>query len=305
MYSNKNLVGVTVLILIIIQSIGCLAADTGNTIHRNIFNFGHQMGYIYSRMDDAYFEKSGTWSFETGFVAFYTSKMPMVKNDEWKERLMFIIPLYFEYYPADFVMLKLELTDLFIEFPYKSIKNTGGKSPRFETKVRLVKEKRFIPSVAFTIGVKFSSAKPYTIWKNDHNYYESNGLAGAGTGVADYFLIFTLSKGITESDYLSARIGLAPLGSPVEYARGSAQADEIPYGVSYRKLWNKWEGVMQLSGMYNGLRATQLAHYSVLRLQIKRLFNRSTFTLNFEKGLTRESDEWVAGFYQKFDFNKK
>jgi hypothetical protein len=29
------------------------ARDTANTISRNEFNFGHQLGYMYSRMDDA------------------------------------------------------------------------------------------------------------------------------------------------------------------------------------------------------------------------------------------------------------
>lgn len=286
--------------LLVMQTASMAESEIGNTISRNVFNFGHQLGYIYSRMDDAYFDEAGAFNFETGLLAYYTSSMPRVQSDEWKERLICIIPLYFEYFPTNFVMLKLELTDLFIEYPYKDIKNTGGKSPRFEAKIRLVNERKYVPSVAFTIGVKFSSAKPYTIWRNEHNYYESNGLAGAGTGVADYFLIFTLSKKLTESDIISARFGLAPLGSPVEYERGSAQADQLPYGVSYKKLWDKWEGIVQVSGMYNGLRATELAHYSVFRFQARYHFDRSTLTLNFEKGLTRESDEWVLGVYQKF-----
>ncbi|MFP4163875.1 MAG: hypothetical protein ACLFQB_08375 [Chitinispirillaceae bacterium] len=278
------------------------AADTTNTIHRDIFNFGHQLGYIYSRMDDAFFDEPGSWSFETGFLGYYTPHMPMVRNDKWKERLMLIVPLAFTYYPTDFVMLRFEVTDLFVEFPYEDLDNMGGKSPRFETKLRLLKESRFLPAIAFTTGVKFSSAKPYTIWDKDHNYDESNGLAGAGTGVADYYLIFSFSKNIDETSSLSARIGLAPLGSPVEYVRGSAQADEIPYGLSYKKEWGGWSGCAQISGMYNGLSATELAHYSVMRAQIGRKWKTGSLILNVEHGLTRESDEWVLGIYKKFNF---
>ena len=287
-------------------SFNCIAADSTNTIYRNIFNFGHQLGYIYSQMEDAYFEDAGSWCFQTGLVAYYTSEMPMVRNDEWKRRLMCIIPLYFKYYPTDFVKMELDLTDLFVEFPYRNINNMGGKSPRFQTKMRIARERKYSPAVAFTIGVKFSSAKPYTIWDNNHNYDESNGLAGAGTGVADYLLLLSMSKKLGESNFLSTRIGLAPLGSPVEYSRGSAQADEIPYGISFRRqLTERWSGTLEVSGMYNGLHATRLAHYSVARLQISHMFHAGSFVLNIEHGLTRESDEWVAGFYQTMQFNKK
>ncbi|MFW5813300.1 MAG: hypothetical protein ACOCXC_03145 [Fibrobacterota bacterium] len=289
-------------IWIFLFCISCIAADTTNTINRNNFNFGHQLGYIYSRMDDAFFGEPGSWNFETGFLGYYTENMPMVRNDKWKERLMLIIPLAFTYYPTDFVMLRFEVTDLFIEFPYEDLDNTGGKSPRFETKLRLLKEGDFLPATAFTTGVKFSSAKPYTIWDKDHNYDESNGLAGAGTGVADYYLIFSFSKKLDRAASLSARIGLAPLGSPVEYVRGSAQADQIPYGVSYRRERGGWSGCVEICGMYNGLPATKLAHYSVLRLQIGREWERGALVMNAEKGLTEESDDWVLGFYKRFDF---
>ena len=284
---------------------GCLAKDTSNTITRRHFNFGHQLGYIYSQMEDAYFEEAGTWNFQTGFLTYYTSDMPLVRNEKWKKRTMFIIPLYFKYYPTDFLKLEFDITDLFIEFPYIDHRNMGGKSPRFLAKMRILEERNYLPAIAFTIGVKFSSAKPYTIWANDHNYDESNGLAGAGTGVADYLLLFTLSKNLGKFGFLTTRLGLAPLGSPVEYVRGSAQADEIPYGLSYKKQWNKWSGVLEISGMYNGLSSTELAHYSVARLQAVRLFKSGSLTLNFEHGLTRESDEWVAGFYQTFKFRLK
>jgi hypothetical protein len=101
-------------------------------------------------------------------------------------------------------------------------------------------------------------------------------------------------------------LGLAPLGSPVEYVRGSGQADEIPYGISvYNKFNNSWAAQMEVSGMYNGLSSTKLAHYSVLRIQVHRETKLSTITLNLEKGLTRETDEFVAGFYNTFHFRKK
>ena len=294
------------IIALMLLYIASSARDSTNTITRNNFNFGHQLGYMYSRMDDAYFKEAGSWSFETGFLAYYTSEMPLVRNEYWKERLMLTIPLYFEFYPTDFIMLLFEITDVFVEFPYTDKHNIGGKSPRFKTKIRIIPEKKFIPAIAFTIGVKFSSAKPYTIWQNDHNYDESNGLAGAGTGVADYLLLFTFSKKLGSSQHISARIGLAPLGSPVEYARGSAQADEIPYGISIKRDFAMgWSGRLEVSGMYNGLKATRLAHYSVARLQITRSWLKHDFTVNLEHGLTKESDEWVAGFYQKFDLRKK
>lgn len=284
----------------------CFAADTSNTITRNEFNFGHQLGYMYSRMDNAYFKDAGNWSFETGLVACYTPEMPLVRNPFWKERTIVMIPLYFSFSPCRTIELQADLTDLFIEFPYQDLDNAGGKSPRFRTKIRLLEEKNVLPAIAFTVGVKFSSAKPYTIWANRHNYDESNGLAGAGTGVADYLLLFTFSKQIASSMSLSARIGLAPIGSPVEYQRGSAQADEIPYGFQLKKAFNTtWATSMEVCGMYNGLPATRLAHYSVARLQITRNGNRSHCTLNLERGLTRETDTWVAGFYEKWDFYKK
>jgi hypothetical protein len=283
----------------------CPAQDTSNTITRDNFNFGHQLGYMYSRMDNAYFKETGNWSFETGLLAYYTPDMPLVRNSAWKERTIVMAPLYFTWSPCRTIELQAELTDLFIEFPYKDLNNMGGKSPRFRTKIRLLEEKNSLPAIAFTVGVKFSSAKPYTIWANRHNYDESNGLAGAGTGVADYLLLFTFSKRFAASMNFSARIGLAPIGSPVEYQRGSAQADEIPYGCQLKKeLDRNWATSLEVSGMYNGLPSTRLAHYSVARAQIIRNSGRNQFTLDLEHGLTRETDTWVAGFYEKWDFKK-
>jgi hypothetical protein len=296
----------TLLFFLLMLYFPLFAGDTTNTIDRNHFNFGHQLGFEYSRMDDAYFLPPGTFKFQTGFLSFYTSNMPLVRNPEWKKRLMLTIPLYLIYYPADFIMAEFDITDLFVEFPYKNLHNIGGKSPRFSMKLRLFEEKRILPAITFTIGVKFSSAKPYTIWDNQHNYDQSNGLAGAGTGVADYFMIFTFSKKFGLNNFLTTRIGLAPLGSPVEYVRGSAQADEIPYGISYKRNFERgWSGCFEIAGMYNGLPATILAHYSVARLQIERSWNRGALTLNLEHGLTWASDEWVAGFYQKFYFKNR
>lgn len=285
---------------------GLFAADTSNTILKANFNFGHQSGFMYSRMGDAYFKNAGFWDFQTGFMAFYTHEMPLVQNSYWKERLMLTVPLYFVIYPCDLIALEIELTDLFVEFPYKNKHNTGGKTPRFKTKIRLLKEGTYRPAVAFTVGVAFSSAKPYTIWDNNHNYNESNGLAGAGTGEADYLLLFNVSKKIGPSLMIHSRIGLAPLGSPVEYVRGSSQADEIPYGLSiYNKFNDSWAAQAEISGMYNGLSSTKLAHYSVARVQIHRETKLSTITLNLEKGLTRETDQFVGGFYNTFHFRIK
>ena len=118
--------------------------------------------------------------------------------------------------------------------------------------------------------------------------------------------MFNVSKKIGSSLIIHSRLGLAPLGSPVEYVRGSGQADEIPYGISvYNKFNNSWAAQMEVSGMYNGLSSTTLAHYSVFRIQVHRETKLSTITLNLEKGLTRETDEFVAGFYNTFHFRKK
>lgn len=295
------------LLLLVCYSLNTtVAQDTANTISRNRFNFGHQLGYIYSRIDDAWFDETAAWRFETGFVSLYTSNMPRVRNPKWKERTMLYIPLYFEFYLGKRITLQVELTDLFVEFPYESIKNAGGKSPRCMAKVGLLDEGTVNPAIAFTVGVKFSSAKPYVIWARNHNYDESNGLAGAGTGVADYLLLFTFSKKLSGAVSLHTHLGLAPLGSPVEYSRGSAQADEIPYGISLRYRKDAvWSVHGELCGMYNGLRATKLAHYSVARAKLLWKPLRHTFALMVEHGLTEESDEWGAGISGQFAFGKR
>ncbi|MBN1576893.1 MAG: hypothetical protein JW913_10090 [Chitinispirillaceae bacterium] len=280
------------------------AADSTNTITRNQFNFGHQLGYIYARMDDAYFGERGCWRFETGLAALYTGNMPRVRNPYWKERTMVYIPLYFELSPSDNISLQIELTDLFVEFPYYDITSMGGKSPRFKTKIRLLRERKYLPAIALTVGVKFSSAKPYVIWRGDHNYDESNGLAGAGTGVADYLLLFTFSKSLTAATSLHSHLGLAPLGSPVdEYGYGSRQADEIPYGLSLRHNFSpRWSARFEVCGMFNGLRASELAQYSVARLRLSWKPGNHSLALNVEHGLTEESDEWVGGLFGTFEW---
>ena len=281
-------------------------AQLGNTITKSDFNFGHQLGYMYSRMDSAAFRPAGEWSFETGFLAYYTSSMPQVTNPGYRERLMLLVPLNFEVAVSDWVALQVKATDLFVEFPYESIHNVGGKSPMFCAKMGLLREGPLHPALALTCGVKFSSAKPYTIWAKKHNYVESNGLAGADTGVADYLLLFTATRHFLEQWAVDARLGLAPLGSPVEYVRGSGQADEIPYGLRFRFSPSPLYGLAaEVSGMKNGLSGTRLAHYSVARLTGSRSFGRLETSLDLEKGLTRESDEWVAGTYLKFNLGKE
>ncbi|HMA64262.1 MAG TPA: hypothetical protein VKO63_03645, partial [Chitinispirillaceae bacterium] len=84
---------------------------------------------------------------------------------------------------------------------------------------------------------------------------------------------------------------------------GSGQADEIPYGLSvYKKVMSHLALQCDISGMYNGLSSTKLAHYSVVRLQVIGLTKRCDYSLNIERGLTEESDEWVGGGYVTMHF---
>lgn len=277
--------------------------NSGNTISRDYFNFGHQLGYMYAKFDSAYFNPEGSFSFLTGFIAYYTPEMPLVQNPEWKKRTILMVPLGIEYTPCKVMSLQFDITDLFIEFPYKNYENMGGKSPRVRTKILLLKEHTIAPAITLTLGVKWSSAKPYTMWHGKHNYNESNGLAGAGTGVADYTILFTFSKKIVPELTLHSRFGLIPVGSPMGTGR---QADEIPYGfaVEYKTL--QWLNMKaEIAGMYNGLPATRLAHYSVVRLLLNAHKKNNTFSLNLEKGLTSCSDQWVAGVYWGIISTKK
>jgi hypothetical protein len=256
---------------------------------------------MYARFDSAYFNPEGSISFQTGFCVYFTPEMPHVMNPEWKKRTVLMIPLSLEYTPCKVMSLQVDITDLFLEFPCVNYENMGGKSPRVRTKILLFKERNIIPAITLTLGVKWSSAKPYTIWHDNHNYYESNGLAGAGTGVADYLILFTFSKKMYPGLIVHARIGLIPVGSPVE-AGGlngfGRQADEIPYGLSVDLKKNRWFSVKtEIAGMYNGLSSTHLAHYSVLRLLLSINRPSHTWSLNCEKGLTSCSDQWNAGVF--------
>lgn len=283
--------------------------DSGNTIRRQNFNFGHQLGYMYSKFDSAYFNPPGSFSFLTGFIAYHTPEMPLVKNPEWKKRTILMIPLGIEYTPCRVMSVQFDLTDLFIEFPFKNHENMGGKSPRVRTKILLLNERRIAPAIALTLGVKWSSAKPYTIWHDRHNYDESNGLAGAGTGVADYIILFTMSKNVLPELTLHCRFGLIPVGSPVlagGYSGFGRQADEIPYGLSveYKKR-ERLNVKAEIAGMYNGLPSTRLAHYSVARLLFNLNCFKSTISINLEKGLTSCTDQWVAGSYWGMVYKKR
>jgi hypothetical protein len=314
--SFHNSRGKSVSVAAVLAACGAIGAvfalGSGDAIDKANFDFGHQLGYIYSRTDSAYFRKAGEWTFETGFLDYYESRMPFVRNPHWRERNMLLVPLLFEIYPCSTIAIQAALTDLFVEFPCRNIHSMGGKSPRFMTKMRLLKEGRFLPATAFTVGVKFSSAKPYNIWENTHNYDESNGLAGACTGVSDYLMLFTLSKRLSPSLAVHGRFGLAPLGSPVPRSiteplrTSNGQADEIPYGVMVTgSAGSRFCFEAGIIGMYPMLSTTILGHYSQVRLAPAVRFGRVRLTLDVEKGLTRESDEWVAGVYTKFDLGKE
>ncbi|MBD3243957.1 MAG: hypothetical protein GF331_25415 [Chitinivibrionales bacterium] len=278
----------------------------GNTIRKNTFNFGHQLGYMYARSETARFRTAGTWRLVTGAFAYYTREMPLVRNPAYEERLMVLIPLHFEYSPCDNVLLDFDLTDLFVEvMDYRrtgSVHYLGGKSPRFRTKVRLLPEGRFLPCLALTVGVKWSSAKPFTIWDHRHNYDQSNGLAGAGTGEADYVILLAASKAFRLLD-THCHIGLLPLGSPVEYSRGSGQMDEMLYGLTVDILPDT-KAVLRLSfsGMYNFLDQGALGDYAVIRANLGRRFRRVDLIANIEAGLTNASDDLVVGLMTAFEF---
>ncbi len=281
------------------------AARAENTIRKDTFNFGHQLGYLYSRMDDAYFAPGGTWYLETGVSAYYTAEMPLVTNPAWKERLLLQAPFEIGYSPADSIDVRAE-SDFVAEFPYRDRHSVGGNSPRFRTRIRLLREGETAPALAFTVGVKFSSAKPYNIWDGNLNYEDSNGLAGVGTGVTDYFMLFTASKQLGEGVWSHARVGLAPVGDPTAFERGSSQADQIPYGLSFDWLpLDKWGFTAEVAGMWGAITTTNLDHYSVARLQVHRLFDRTRVYLNVERGLTRESDDWVVALRTRFYFGQE
>ena len=302
------------LILGLIPEIVFPAQGSGNTISKNNFDFALQSGYLYSRMDNGYFHQAGEWSFETGFFSYYTADIPLVQNSHWKERNLLQLPLGFRISPSNNIELQIN-SDLIAELPYKSGRSVdnsmGGNSPRFDTKVKLADESEWVPATALTVGVTFSSAKPFNIWYKYNNYQESNGLAGPGTGVADYIILFTLSKKVSRNSFLTGRLGLLPMGDPtvgdtsLNYM-GSSQSDEIPYGLSWEcDSLLGFTVKNEISGMYGVLKSTPLSHYSVFRTAWTKDFGHRHVTLDLEKGLTQYSDGWVAGFYLNFDFGRK
>lgn len=272
--------------------------SAANLIRKQDFNFGHQLGYLYSRIEDAELPAPGEWRFETGFQAYHTRRMPLVRNPDWQRRTLFQVPGGLEVGLAPIVALQLN-SDFVAEQPWRDRHSWGGNSPRVRTRIRLLRDAEHRPALALTLGVKFSSAKPYNIWEERLNYDDSNGLAGIGTGVADYFIILSASKRVGARHRLLGRVGLAPVGDPATALdRGGSQADQIPYGLAW--IWTPrpdWRLRTEWAGMWGALRTTRLDHYSVLRLRGGWIGERAWLEGNLERGLTRESDDWVAGLW--------
>lgn len=280
------------------------SATAQNDIRKDNFNFGHQSGYLYSRLDDGYFHERGWWSFETGIQHYYTRQMPHVTNPAWQERWFLQVPGQLEFAPSDNIVLRLN-SDVVAEFPRQDKHSWGGNSPRFRTKIRLLNETQRRPALALTVGVTFSSAKPTNIEAGRHNYNDSNGLAGLGTGVADYHLVFNASKHVAKRTWLHAQLGLIPMGVPVDFRSGPSQADQLPYGFGIENRFEAWRLGNQVAGMAGVLKTTTLDHYAVYRLQVGRQFERVLVTANGERGLKQESDDWVAGLWLKFAFQRQ
>lgn len=297
MTSFKNCFFLIIFSILISNSFGI------NTISKSNFNFAHQLGYLYSTTDNAYFKTKNSWSFKTGFVFYYTKEMPLVINPDWKERSFYQIPFAFEFYPSNNITLQFN-TDLIAQYPRHPIlhHSIGGNSPRFRTKIKLKSESILFPALALTMGVKFSSAKPYNIYSKTHNYYESNGLAGPGTGTADYLILITASKKYSKFLNFHTRLGLAPVGDPT---KAPSQADEVLYGFTLESFINNHISFKnEVAGMKGFIASTSpdLDHYSVYRFLFNYKFKTKTISVNIEKGLTNSSDDFVLGTYIKFDF---
>lgn len=272
-----------------------------NDIVKSNFNIAQQSGYLYSRLDDAYFYQHGWWSLETGFQTYYSNKMPLVVNPAWQERWFLQLPGQLEVAPSANIILRLN-SDVVAEFPRQDKHSAGGNSPRFRTKIKLLAETARRPALALTVGVTFSSAKPTNIQANRHNYNDSNGLAGLGTGVADYHLVFNTSKELAKHSLLHAQLGLAPLGIPVPFRGGPSQADQLPFGLGLHNRFNHWRLRSELAGMFGVLKTTTLDNYLLLRLMGGYQFDQCLLLVNIERGLTRETDDWIGGFWAKFEF---
>ena len=277
-----------------------------NTIRKADFNFGHQLGYIYARPDTAYIDSQFSFELETGFQAYHTPQMPRVVNPDWQRYTLYTLPLGLKYSVAGRVSLHVN-TDGVLQWPMLNAHSLGGNSPRVRAKVLLLRENRWWPAIALTVGVKFSSAKPWTIWYSRHNYNQSNGLAGPDTGVADYLLQLHTSKALPGTPiyrhWLHLNAGLAPLGDPTAYEHASSQADEIPFRLGYQmQAHGRWELVTEVAGMFGILSTTTMDDYAVLRLAPGYLWGAQSLHLNLERGLTNTSDTWVGGLWYRLRF---
>ncbi|RMF15451.1 MAG: hypothetical protein D6761_07785 [Candidatus Dadabacteria bacterium] len=288
----------------------CLTAssvDAQNEIRKDTFNFAQQLGYLYSHQDDAYTHPRGWWSLRTGALVYYTRKMARVENPDWQRRTFVQLPGQLRVAPGDRIVLQVD-SDLVAEWPRQDKHSWGGNSPRFRTKIGLLQEHDARPALAMTVGVKFSSAKPTNIFEDRHNYRDSNGLAGLGTGVADYFIVFHVGKRPASDVTLNAHVGLAPLGDPTAYDRGSSQADEILWGGTVDWTPGAWRVQVGAAGMSGVLTTTHLHHYAVARLQLGRRWQRRgriELAINAERGLTWTSDDWVGGLLVTTEFRRE
>ncbi len=286
-------------LLIVLPLSNLFAADySNNTIRKDNFNFGHQHGYLYSSFEPAYIPDGKHFRFQTGAMSYHTSAMPRVLHPKWRSFTRVIVPVILDFSLAGIVQLKLQ-SDAIAHFPVQDQHSIGGNSPRFSARIKLVGEKKYSPALAFTIGVKFSSAKPWNIWNKIHNYNDSNGLAGVGTGVADYLLLLHASKEFGLQQFVHFNAGLAPLGDPTAYERGSSQADQIPLRLGYEIVRQRWRLQIETAGMLGALQTTNLDSYLVARLQPAMRWHKKSHSqelaINLEKGLTWTTDSYVAG----------
>lgn len=57
----------------------------------------------------------------------------------------------------------------------------------------------------------------------------------------------------------------------------------------------RWHARLEWAGFWGALKTTRLDHYSVARLGLERRWEKVWLGGRVERGLTRESDDWVAG----------
>ena len=279
-----------------------------NTIRKADFNFGHQLGYLYARPDTAYIDSQYGFEFETGLQLYHTPHMPRVTNPAWQRYSLWTLPLGLKYSVAGRISLQVN-SDAILQWPMLNAHSLGGNSPRVRAKVLLLDDRRWWPALALTVGVKFSSAKPWTIWYSRHNYRDSNGLAGPDTGVADYLLLLHVSKAMARSSawqhWLHLNVGLAPLGDPTAYEHASSQADEIPFRLGYQALLRRrWDMALETAGMLGILSTTSLDKYAVARIAAGYRWGPHGLYINAERGLTATSDTWVGGLWYRVRFGR-